>query len=102
EKGKPRRTLMLGAVLLGVCLAALLWPRPLSQQAPVARVSVEYDLDFGPSAAAVLNHVYNAGDCPAIKAHFDAHSIPLRARDSANGKPIVGWQVLRGEAYRGR
>ena len=58
--------------------------------------STDFDFDApgGTASSQVCDAFYNASDCPGIQQHFMNQPIPLGSIDGANGKMIVGYDVI--------
>ena len=58
--------------------------------------STDFDFDApgGTASAPVCDTFYNMADCPGIQQHFTSQPIPLGATDGANGKTIVGYDII--------
>jgi hypothetical protein len=58
--------------------------------------AAEFDFDApgGTASAQVCNPIYNTADCPGIHQHFMNQPIPMGSVDVANGKTIVGYDIV--------
>jgi len=79
------RTFLLPFLL--ALVAALTAPR-------VGASVTTFDVNVGATSAATMDPIYASLGCAGIAAHMSANPIPVGAIDVANGKEIVGYEVI--------
>ena len=77
-------------ILLLVVLALCSLPFASALRADI----VTFDVNTGDTSAGTMDPIYASLGCAGIASHMSSHPIPVGAIDVANGKEVVGWEVI--------